>query len=56
MVVYAVVSHSPVGIVKCDGGFVFEGGGVGLVGCTPVDGSVFLLGVVQGLEVLELLV
>ncbi|KGE98837.1 hypothetical protein HMPREF1628_08675 [Actinomyces sp. S4-C9] len=55
VVVYPVVSHSLVGVVKCDGGLVFGGGGVGLVGCAPVDGSVFSLGVVDGLEVLELL-
>ena len=55
MVVYAVVADSPAAVAECGGGLVFGCGGVGLVGCSSVDGSVFSLGVIEGLEVVELL-
>ncbi len=54
MVVYAVVADSPAAVAEC-GGLVFGCGGVGLVGCSSVDGAVFSLGVIEGLEVVELL-
>ena len=50
----AVVSDSPVGVAQLHGWLVFGCGGVCLVGCASVDGSVFAFGVVHGLEVLQL--
>lgn len=55
MGVYAVVADSPAAVAECGGGFAFGCGGVGLVGCSSVDGAVFSLGVIEGLEVVELL-